>query len=570
MARMIPSDGPREFTPASQEGAIYAALSTLDDNFVVVHSASLLTIAGADMKEAEADFLLFHKDIGLIVFESKAGQVRYENGDWLYSSGKRMKHGGPFNQARRTMYSLIDKSYEVGIGKVMSRCRTYTAVWFPSVSGEKVDRINLPPECLRDLILTKDDLADPSVAIAKIAAIAPAGKAQDISEKEANLIIEKLLCPHFCIEPVARTRYDYEDIAFVRLLEAQSRVLDFMQDQKFAVISGAAGTGKTLIAITHAKRAADRNERVLFLCYNRLLCEDVRARCADYDLIDVYTIDALSTKYCGAINYEELVDSILSAGWQYDHVVVDEGQDFGDCGSVFDAIKLLMEQKESGSFYVFYDKNQLIQGSGLSDFIRDADCKMTLYVNCRNTHNIAKSSMKSLNGEGDCRVIEGAPQGTVPRLFCSLKGEEQEDAIDGFIAELRELGLNDVVILTCATEESSVVGSCVNKRKGESFWKDTKVPFSTCRKFKGLEADAVILVDVTSDLWIEDAGDGQELGKPGLIFYTGSSRAKHELRVVCDMDETDFQSVCDVVNVGTKKGAEKAFSKWINAIPVGR
>ena len=48
-------------------------------------------------------------------------------------------------------------------------------------------------------------------------------------------------------------------------------ILNFLEEQKTAVINGAAGTGKTLVAIEKAKRHACKGEKVLFLRYNNLL-----------------------------------------------------------------------------------------------------------------------------------------------------------------------------------------------------------------------------------------------------------------------------------------------------------
>ena len=50
----------------------------------------------------------------------------------------------------------------------------------------------------------------------------------------------------------------------------------------------------------------------------------------------------------------------------YQHVIIDEGQDFGsdaiEGSGVMDTLKAIIEDtKESGSFFAFYDKLQLIQ-----------------------------------------------------------------------------------------------------------------------------------------------------------------------------------------------------------------
>lgn len=67
------------------------------------------------------------------------------------------------------------------------------------------------------------------------------------------------------------------DIAMIdqmnQLLHEQYRLLDFLEEQNSAVINGAAGTGKTMIAVEKARRHSINGEKVLFMCYNRLLCD---------------------------------------------------------------------------------------------------------------------------------------------------------------------------------------------------------------------------------------------------------------------------------------------------------
>ena len=576
MARMIPSSGAREHDPRSREGAVYSSLSLLDENYTVVHSMSLVSVADQTVRESEADFILFKADAGIICFEVKAGQISYEHGEWLYSDGRPMKRGGPFNQAQNIKFRMMDEMRSKGLSSLVDKCRFYHAVWFPSVSRADINGIDLPEECDELLILTKDDLENPEPAIQKIFSLNHF-RQQDLSSRDAQKILNRIICPSFHVVPTARTKYDFDDIAFSRLLDSQIHVLDFLQEQRFAVINGVAGSGKTLIAIEQAKRMASTGDRVLFLCYNNLLCQEVKTRCAAYDKIDVYTIDAFSCKTCGEINYPLLQDCLIDNPeyFPYRHLVIDEGQDFGFYSSsnaaanrseLLDTFKLLIGEKSDGTFYMFYDKFQLIQGTGLPAFVEEADCKLTLWVNCRNTANIAKCSTKALDDKIPVKTKGSAPTGSVPRLSFSTDVSEQIQAIDSYIQELKSSGIKDIVILTCKTEESSVASEVITGGSGIKKWKETSVPFHTCRKFKGLEADAVILIDVTADLWVQYDCDSPYKAKPGLLFYTGASRARHELRLVCDMNEGDFLEVIDVMNVASKKNPVKSFLRQINAL----
>lgn len=102
------------------------------------------------------------------------------------------------------------------------------------------------------------------------------------------------------------------------------------------------------------------------------------------------------------------------------HVIVDEGQDFGQDGieeaNILQTIHdIILYRDDIGSFYIFYDKLQLIQGHHIPQYISDADCKLTLYRNCRNTENIATTSLKPLT-ERIPKLYEGAVKGSLARL----------------------------------------------------------------------------------------------------------------------------------------------------------
>ena len=580
MARIIPSENAREHDPRSREGAIYESLKTLPDEYVVVHSMTLVSVADQSLRENEADFVLFHRDKGLICFEAKAGKVSYSDGEWRYSDGRPMKHGGPFNQAQNGKFHLMDAIRERGLRELVKSCRLYHAVWFPSLSSRDIDSIFLPEECDRRLLLSKDDLMDPQPAVERIFELNH-HRPQNVTEADERKLIERVLCPAFDLVPTARTRYDFNDITFARLLESQTHVLDFLSEQRFAVINGVAGSGKTLIAITYAKKMASRQEKTLFLCFNALLAQDVKRRCDGVENLDVYTIDAFTMKLCGSIDYCRLEELLFEdpGSFPYLHLVVDEGQDFSseaegglpgkvvDRSDILDALKMLIEEREGGTFFLFYDKHQLIQGTGLPDFINDADCKISLWVNCRNTANIAKCSAKALDDNLDVMVRDNAPAGSVPKLYHSTSVDRQIDLVDKCITELQQSGLKDIVILTCKTEEKSILSNALGGEKANRNWKGSHIPFISCRRFKGLEADAVILTDVTSDLWAEFEDDAYG-AKPGLLFYTAASRAKHELRIVCDMDEDDFQEAAEIMNIPSRRNALKSFARRINALPV--
>ena len=61
----------------------------------------------------------------------------------------------------------------------------------------------------------------------------------------------------------------------------QVRALEALDANRRVVVTGAAGTGKTRLAMAWARRALARNERVLLTCYNDPLGDDMRSRLPD-------------------------------------------------------------------------------------------------------------------------------------------------------------------------------------------------------------------------------------------------------------------------------------------------
>ena len=68
-------------------------------------------------------------------------------------------------------------------------------------------------------------------------------------------------------------------------------------------------------------------------------------------------------------------------------MIIDEGQDFGKVEieeeELIELLKMnvIENEKIHGTFYLFYDKNQMIQSRKVPKYIENADCKLTLYRN---------------------------------------------------------------------------------------------------------------------------------------------------------------------------------------------
>lgn len=569
---MIPSLGPAEHDAWSREGEIYYALSKLPDDFTVIHSYKMLEVVnGNAVEQREADFLVFNRKLGILVIEAKAGRIHCEHGEWFYASGDSMKrHGGPYRQADSIKWKLYNRFEKVGLENLRDRCRLSHAVWLPSFGSHELGFIDYSPEASREITLCKTDLNNPTAQITRIMKMNVNGWDTRLSESEAEEVLQKVLLPEFDIVPTNSIDYEYNDFVFARLLDSQARILNFLQDQKTAVINGAAGTGKTLIAIERAKRASCSG-RVLFLCFNSLLKEDIARRCKNVPEIDVYTIPGYACKVCDSSkpNYLALTEGLMEhpEAFPYDHIVIDEGQDFGlkaiEDAMVLETLQSIVESRQGSTMYLFYDERQFVQGSTMPKFLVDADCKLTLYVNCRNTELIAKSSLNALNKTKDLKLKTLSNLGGPPLLLANSETAAQEAFVDEQIDALKRAGIRDIVVITCKTIDGSKLSGCFTGSNSFCRWKGQKIPVHTVRKFKGMEAGAVILIDVDQTLWESPFMSYEP--EPGTLFYTAASRAKHELRIVCDMDAEACNQTLVLMGEKTNRRPDKKLANVLGA-----
>ena len=592
MAKMIPTEGPRDRDgnlKFSREADIYKALATLPDDYWVLHSYRMVSVKGEKLTEREADFVVFHPDLGILCIEAKAGNVYFKNDEWRYGNGRTMPHGGPYEQAATLKYIIRDRFSECGCKEYLKSCKIMHAVWFPSIKASSLKDIGIASDADAAITLSFDDLLNPEPKIREIFSINVHGIKTDLGKKQAQLIVERVLCPTLSITPTSKFEYEIADVSFVRLLESQIAVLDFIEGQKSAAIKGAAGTGKTLIAVEYAKRMSNKGEKTLYLCRTSLLSKDIQSRLKNYENADAYTIDSFSDLMSGHPGSPsdkcqwlalELMNLMGTNEFPYRHVIIDEGQDFGERyiveSELVEILYSLVSEYKDGTLYMFYDDKQKSMRGTLPRFIDDADCKLTLHVNCRNSRDIADCAIcgadVSFRQEARYRAA-GVPVGDKPQLFASTLPRFQRDYIVRRIDELRAKGFedSDIAIVTCKTIKNSAVYGYVTNRRGQTTWTGTEIPFTTYTKFKGMEADAVILVDVDSSVWqlsdrddwennwisLPDNEPEEELfsqwlstrTKPAFsdAFYIAASRAKFELSIVCDMDDADCSKLVQML-----------------------
>lgn len=566
MAKMIP-DIPREFDPKSQEGLMFEELNNLPENYYVFHSFSIVTVDGTVVKESETDFVIFHPKKGILCLEAKAGQIDYVDGYWKYGSGKKMQKDGPYNQASSNKWKLKDYMINHGLNYEFEHCKLMHAVWFPNVPLSKFQGKQLPSEADLKITLTADSFGKIEEDIEKIFSLEiPAKVETNLSDKDVKRILERVLAPSFSLISLQEVEIERTKNVFRRMLKEQIALLNYLEEQNNAIINGLAGTGKTVMAVEKARLHSEKGENVLFLCYNSFLKEHLK-NTYPYPHVHYYTIDGLACKICNTkkpdynLLKESLEEMFVENRFPYKHVIIDEGQDFGKIEieeeELIELLKVnaIGNEERNGTFYLFYDKNQMIQSSKVPKYIEDADCKLTLYRNCRNTENIALTSLRLLGTNKSPKLYKDAVLGDIPEIGFALTTDTTVELLNSQIDKYINAGYTSITVLTCNTEESSIIADYCKDSKYN--YKRGYIKFTTCRKFKGLESDVVIVVDIDKTTF--DGSRGEQL------MYVGTSRAKYKLSCIVNMSEDDCLALMEKKGIKYNRNILKSFVTAFNA-----
>jgi len=560
MAIFIPPV-PFDFHGSQGEEEVFEALKNLPDSIYIFHSLRWVGHSARSAVQGEADFVIFDPQRGLMIIEVKSGKITCTSERrWFQknrASGDTREIEDPEIQASRSKFELIhalDGKLSQG-----EKCLVCHAVWFPS---GPVPKTNLPLNYAPEFTLNSSALDSPEEAIRKAfdywcGEIFPT----KLKTNGIQRVLE-LIAPILSIVPSLRYDFEARDRQFIQLTNEQARVIEFLDEQKTAVISGIAGTGKTVLAVEKARRLAAQGGRVLVVFYNSALKNWLRENCQ----ITNVTFDnfhSLAASYIGFKegDFDGMANDFLEYlsnddnPWEYEHTIIDEGQDFKDDWVDF------LHLRTPGHFYVFYDPYQTVHTENPPKWIYDAECRLVLKRNCRNTAQIHRTACRFLNLKTE--RIFGSVEGSKPYLWEIT----DENSLIKLIREIlfslfsKEIRAGEVAILTLRTTGKSALAGTdrIEKWPLQSELTDEAICYTTVRKFKGLEANVVLLVDVRlAELENEDIRK---------LLYLGASRAKHELHILLSAvnDDSIENAIKGLASDRRVPKTRKGFARLIDA-----
>lgn len=569
MARMIPVFMDDQTPPGERD--VFNLLANGPDDWTAIHSLDLAP-SNRGLR-TEIDFVIVAPDTGILCVEVKSHDaISFDGERWLPSTISR----SPFKQAsdgRHTFYRrLSDLAPQLRHVPVVHCCI------FPRSIFDLPPNLSVQPWELMDTrsfhsCRSGDDFCA-ALKSRMENSIAADGRLNRLGHPLSTGQIDTVIK---CCVPVQKRRPDAREVIQRRaeeidrvLREQQKPVLQLAELNSRIVISGPAGTGKTLIAMEVARRAADNGKRVALLCFNQLVGDWMRktvdqAKPEIPNLIVGRAIRVLA-EMAGLVIPEHptqiywetdlpnsledrLTDPDFSADAAFDYLVLDEAQDLLARPRLWQCLmQFLKGGMENGAFALFgdFDHQVLTERAPVQEALNILDSMnrpshWRLSENCRN-YRIVGDTAVQLAGlrkpvyTGYLRSGGGLQNYDI---YFYSSNQEQLDKLSQWLKEYKaeRYRPSEITILSFRADRfSAAVQLKDSGYKLRPAWQGgDSTSYASVHAFKGLENKVIILTDVV-------LGD-QEFHRD--LFYTGMTRCTDSVRVLCG------------------KGSQGLLTKWL-------
>jgi len=481
--------------------------------------------------DVEADLVVGVPGAGIAVVEVKGGRVTHDGRGWRQTGGGADgKDIDPVAQGRRCKYALrtyLDSRHDVW-GRRSVVLAHLVALPFSDVPTDAA-----LPDCPRWMVIDRGQV-ERAAGVVVDALRRQEERRPAATQHDVDNLVECLAgrgMPQRDLVAQAREREAECDL----LTSQQGRVLDLIRSLRRVEIRGGAGSGKTWLAVEHARRLTASGQRVALLCYSRglsaYLCRRVGLLPDRQRPAYVGTFHNLGVGWGAAPGrvddptyYEHdlpqemaLLAAHLSEGERFDAFVVDEAQDFADAW--WPPLIAGLHDRERGGIYAFSDEGQRV----FARFGRPPVELAPIWLdeNLRNTKQIASTFGSLTPAQMRYRGGDG-----VPVRFVPCAGDDAVAAADDEAVALLEEGwaAADVALLTTGHRHPVQVERQLRGQDDywDSYWAGDDVFYGHVLGFKGLERPAVVLA----------VNGFRDEDRAREMLYVGLSRAR-DLLVVC-------------------------------------
>lgn len=532
--RMIPATphGTRSRAEKRIFDLLRVALNADFEPYTAFHSLNLTR--HAYKRFGEIDFLICGPS-GIYVLEVKGGGIACKEGVWTYTNRygeTAQSKEGPFKQAESALFGLTSKLREKLTPDWMDRLHVGYAVVFPDCRWKMVGA-----EWDRQIVADAGDLMHFEQWLKGVFRY---WRQKDHRTRRADETVLRAMTsylrPEFEAAMPLHIQTAQVEKQVAGLTKSQMNLLDVVEANPRIMCSGGAGTGKTFLAVELARRWTAGGAKIALVCRSPWLRSFLESR---------FPVPRLSVA-----SMEGVATAARRAGIErFDAVIIDEGQDLLEYG-ILDALNhYLTGGFENGRWCFFYDVNNQaglfgpVDEAAIAFLERCRPARVSLQVNCRNTRIILEK-VKALLGAD--MGVQGVGEGPPIRQKTVIS---KPDAARVLAAEihyyLEQGGLSQSALTilspqpfarSCAAllDQSVLKHLTVLDEYALRNFPPVNISFSEIASFKGLENQAVIVIDLPPPT---------ATGGPLPQHYTAMSRPRAALSLIFQKRRSNMRKI---------------------------
>jgi hypothetical protein len=525
---------------------------------------------GGPARDGEADLVIVNDENGLLVLEVKSGAPSRDSQQRWWIGGHELSRD-PFSQARDSKYQLVRKLQALPDWPPRTEPRAGHAIALPDVDLASLPRghVLLGADAPRELVLDAQALETPEsirrwVNAAYAYWLGDGTRGVPLGANGLRLV-DEILAPAWSLRRLIRGRIEDDRADLLAASNEQALILNRTRSIRRLEVVGPAGSGKSMLAAEKARRLAREGYRTLLVCFNQRLATSLIRELEEAHApapaalgqtgLDVTTLHRLCERLgteAGVLPArpapipqawwdetlpaaaEAAIDALPHA--RYHAIVVDEGQDFE--ARWFELLQRLLVDPDD-VFWVFHDPGQtlirtdVVAGLGLA--------RHELFENHRNPGSIAELAARFYRGGEEpialretgrrYTIISAEPgDATLEALRKTLHRLIEEERVAPFrIAVLSGVTAGESAVWRHRRFGNAYLENAALKDDGSSRGlapedvpdEPDEVLFETIRRFKGMEREVVVLVELPTE--------GERLDE---LLYVGLTRATTELVVI--------------------------------------
>ncbi len=444
----------------------------------------------------EIDFLIVGPP-GLFVLEVKGGKVACQKGVWQFTNRYGVGYHsveGPFKQAESALHGLMIKLNSHFSPGFLSQFPRGFGVIFPDCQWD-IHGVEWDQRTLMDSHRFNDLETWLTSLFRYWQQKHPLPKLPD---PDSITQLNSFLRPEFETVETLFSQVGQLSEQVAILTRGQMAFLDVIDANARVLCSGGAGTGKTFLAMELARRWSFQDKKILMPCASKWLKRYLETR---------FSIPGLTLALIDTLE----VEAQRACVDQFDALIVDEGQDLFDRSRLAQMDRFLKGGLLRGRWCIFHDKNNqatALTKSNLEGFTylnAFSPAKVPLNTNCRNTLAIINKVKSSLGAD---MGVRGGGCGPDVREKSACSKIQAMKILSCELTELVDHGHippSCITILSPLSFEDSVVFLLPPEVRDKIIVLDEfsmrnfppgKISFTQILQFKGLENEAIILVDM--------------------------------------------------------------------------